>query len=87
MVSMSTTIKVPNKLHDRLAEHARIENITLADVIAHSLDTAEAAAFWDEIRTTMGTERAESASARIAEGRTGSMSDGLDPDEDWSDVL
>ena len=84
---MSTTIKIPNELRDRLAEHARSEHITLAEVIQNSLDAAEAAAFWDQIRATMGTTGAQASLAEDVEGFAGSMSDGLDPDEDWSDIL
>lgn len=84
---MSTTIKVPNELRDRLAEHARSEHITLAEVIQRSLDAAEAAAFWDDVRATMGTANARVSLTADVEGFAGVMSDGLEPDEDWSDIL
>lgn len=84
---MSTTIKVPNELRDRLAEHARQEHTTLAEVIRHSLDAAEAATFWEDVRATMGTAGEQASVAADVEGFTGAMSDGLDPDEDWSDIL
>lgn len=81
----STTIKVPVALRDRLAELARTGNTTLAGAIERSLDAAEDARFWAEVAQTLGADapRAVSAGERIA----GTLSDGLDPDEDWSDVL
>lgn len=80
-----TTIKVPVELHDRLAVLARREHTTLAGAIERSLDRADAAAFWDEMRATMGAGQAAlpGDSSRLA----GTLADGLDPDEDWSDVL
>lgn len=87
LIGMSTTIKVPSELRDRLAEHARDERTTLAEVIRRCLDAAEAAAFWDDVRATMGPVGAQSSLAADVERLAGSMSDGLDPDEDWSDLL
>jgi hypothetical protein len=80
-----TTIKVPIELHDRLAVLASREHTTLAGAIERSLDRADAAAFWDEMRTSMGTEQA--VVSRDARRFAGTLTDGLDPDEDWSDVL
>lgn len=80
-----TTIKVPVELHDRLALLARREHTTLAGAIERSLDRADAAAFWEEMRATMGAEQA--ALSRDARHLAGTLADGLDPDEDWSDVL
>jgi predicted transcriptional regulator len=80
-----TTIKVPAELHDRLALLARREHTTLAGAIERSLDRADAAAFWEEMRVTMGAEQAglSGDARRLA----GTLADGLDPDEDWNDVL
>lgn len=83
---MATTIKVPAELRDRLAERARKEHTTLAGAIEHALNVAEAAAFWDEVRATMGTDEAQRAIDRDAETMSGASSDGLEP-EDWSDIL
>lgn len=83
---MATTIKVPAELRDRLAERARKEHTTLAGAIEHTLNVAEAAAFWDEVRATMGTDEAQRAIDRDAETMSGASSDGLEP-EDWSDIL
>jgi hypothetical protein len=80
-----TTIKVPVELHDRLTLMARREHTTLAGAIERSLDRADAAAFWEEMRVTMGAEQA--ALLRDARRFAGTQADGLDPDEDWSDVL
>ncbi len=80
-----TTIKVPVELHDRLALLARREHTTLAGAIERSLDRADAATFWEEMRATMGTEQA--ALVRDAGRFAGSLADGLDAEEDWSDVL
>jgi hypothetical protein len=80
-----TTIKVPAQLHERLALLAKREHTTLAGAIERSLDRADTAAFWEEMRATMGTERAELA--RDAQYFASTVPDGLDPGEDWSDVL
>jgi predicted transcriptional regulator len=80
-----TTIKVPVELHDRLAVLARREHTTLAGAIERSLDQADAAAFWEEMRATMGADLA--TLSRDAEGLAGTLADGLDPAEDWNDVL
>jgi predicted transcriptional regulator len=79
-----TTIKVPVQLRDRLAVLARREHTTLAGAIERSLDQADAAAFWEEMRATMGTDQA--ALSRDAQGLASTLADGLDPAEDWSDV-
>lgn len=79
----TTTIKVPTELRDRLAELARREHTTLAGAIARSLDAAEDAAFWTAVTETMGG----SGPQREAERFSGTLSDGLDPDEIWDDVL
>lgn len=78
----TTTIKVPTELRDRLAALARTEKTTLAGAIERSLDAADDAQFWAAVVTTMspGTVAAESARHAAA------LSDGLDTDEDWSDV-
>lgn len=79
----TTTIKVPTDLRDRLAEVARREHTTLAGAIARSLDAAENAAFWEAVEETMGGSEPQ----REAEQLSGSLADGLDPDETWDDVL
>jgi hypothetical protein len=80
-----TTIKVPVELRNRLALQARREHTTLAGAIERSLDRADAAAFWEEMRATMGVGQA--ALSRDARSLAGTLADGLDPDEDWSDIL
>jgi hypothetical protein len=80
-----TTIKVPVELHDRLALLASREQTTLAGAIERSLERADTAAFWEDMRAAMGTEQA--MLSRDAKRFAGTLADGLDPDEDWSDVL
>jgi hypothetical protein len=80
-----TTIKVPVELRDRLALLARREHTTLAGAIERSLDRADTTAFWEEMRATMGAGQA--ALPLDARRYAGTLADGLDPDEDWSDVL
>jgi len=81
----STTIKVPVELRDRLAALARREHTTLAGAIARTLDAAEDAAFRAEVGTTMGGAQVQ---RRIADPArlNGSVTDCLDPDENWDDV-
>jgi hypothetical protein len=57
-----------------------------AGVIAWSLDSAEDAAFWAEVASTMGTTSFGSPVASDVEQLSGSLSDGLDPEETWDDV-
>jgi predicted transcriptional regulator len=83
----STTIKVPTELRDRLAELAKREHTTLAGAIARSLDRAETAAFWEEVRGTMSGAVAQALATDDAERLASTLTDGLDPDEDWTDVL
>jgi hypothetical protein len=83
----STTIKVPAELRDRLAELARREHTTLAGAIARSLDRAETAAFWEEVHATMGGVDSSGATSHDTEQFAGTLSDGLDADEDWADIL
>lgn len=59
----------------------------MAAVIAHALEVAETAAFWEDVRSTMGSGAAHAAVAWDVETVAGSLADGLDPDEDWNDIL
>jgi predicted transcriptional regulator len=83
----STTIKVPVELRDRIAELAKREHTTLAGAIARSLDRAETAAFWEDVRTTMSGVETQAAMTNDAEQLAATLTDGLDPDEDWTDIL
>lgn len=83
----STTIKVPVELRDRIAELAKREHTTLAGAIALSLDRAETAAFWEDVRATMSGVETQAATTNDAEQLAATLTDGLDPDEDWTDVL
>jgi DNA-binding transcriptional regulator/RsmH inhibitor MraZ len=80
----NTSIKVPIELRDRLSALARRRHVTLAAAITHALDIAERAEFWEQVRTSM-PERPPDTTEADDLGRT--LTDGLDPDEDWSDVL
>jgi len=82
----STTIKVPVELRDRLAALAIREKTTLAGAITRALDAAESDAFWADVASTMGTPDAGSPASSDAEQLSGSLTDGLDPDETWDDV-
>jgi predicted transcriptional regulator len=83
----STTIKVPTELRDRLAELAKREHTTLAGAIARSLDRAETAAFWEDVRATMSGVDARGAVSAEVERFADTLTDGLDPDEDWTGIL
>lgn len=81
----TTSIKVPVELRDRLSALARQRQITLAGAITHALDVAESTEFWERVRTSMPERHAADAAPVDDLDRT--LADGLDPDEDWSDVL
>lgn len=83
----TTTLKVPVELRDRLAEQARRHGTTLAGVIAHALEVAEEREFWEEVRATMGTPAARADLRAESERFAATLTDGVDEDEDWSDVL
>jgi hypothetical protein len=83
----STTIKVSTELRDRLAELAEREHTTIAGAIARTLDRAETAAFWEDVRATMGGVDTPADVSRDTEQLAATLADGLDPDEDWTDVL
>jgi predicted transcriptional regulator len=80
----STTIKVPVELRDRLADLARAENTTLAGAIERSLAAAEDARFWADVAATLGADSRRAATD--SERHAATLTDGLDPDEDWSDI-
>lgn len=81
----NTSIKVPVELRDRLSAIARQQRVTLAAAITRALDVAETAEFWERVRTSM-PERVPAQALDADEfGRT--LADGLEPDEDWTDVL
>lgn len=83
----TTTLKVPVELRDRLAERARRRRTTLAGAIAQALEAAEEREFWEEVRETMGTAEARADLAAESERLSTTLRDGLDREEDWSDVL
>jgi predicted transcriptional regulator len=79
----STTIKVPKKLHDRLAQMAKQKETTMAAVIEEALDIADKTIFWEQVEKTMTPE----AVGKQAELYNQSFAELLEPDEDWSDLL
>ncbi|HEU0190491.1 MAG TPA: hypothetical protein VFR17_04375 [Mycobacterium sp.] len=81
----TTSIKVPVELRDRLSALARRQRMTLAAAITHALDVAESTEFWERVRASM-PERPSPGSAS-ADDLDRTLADGLDPDEDWGDVL
>lgn len=82
----STRIKVPRELRDRLAAIAKADGTTLAGAIGRSLDARADALFWAEIARTMSSPSARGSLVGEAAAVDGTVSDGLDADEDWSDV-
>jgi predicted transcriptional regulator len=83
----TTTIRVSRELHDRLAKRAAEQGTTLAGSIEHALDAEERAAFWAKVEATMGTVESRAAIRVDSEALSGTLKDGLDPDERWDDVL
>jgi predicted transcriptional regulator len=81
----STTIKVSRELRDRLAAIAEAHRTTLAGAIEKTLEAHADALFWAEVARTMSSP-ARDALAGEAAAVAGTLSDGLDADEDWSDV-
>ncbi len=83
----TTTLKVPVELRDRLADQARRRGTTLAGAIAHALEVAEEHEFWEDVRATMCTPAARQELTAESERFAGTLMDGADPAEDWSDIL
>lgn len=83
----STTIRVSRQLHDRLAKRAASRQTSLAEAIEHALDTEERADFWADVEATMGSAGSQAAIRVDTEALSGTLMDGLDPDERWDDVL
>lgn len=76
----ATTIKVPVELRDRLAALAREQHTTLAGAIEAALATRDEEKFWRTVADAMARPDA-------SDELPGTLTDGLDPAEDWSDVL
>jgi len=77
------TVKVESALHSRLVHRAAAEGTTIGGVITRSLDVLEESEFWAEVERTMTADRVRAA----AEEFSGTLTDGLDMDETWEDVL
>lgn len=83
----NTTIKVSVELRDRLARLAEQQNTTLAGAIERSIDKADEAQFWADVRTKMGSASERGRLRDEPENYAPALTDGLEPDEDWSDLL
>jgi len=77
------TVKVSDSLHSRLRELAKTKGTTIGGVIGQSLDVMEETEFWKALEATMGSN----APSSDADYFDGSLSDGLDPNETWEDIL
>jgi hypothetical protein len=79
----STTIRLSRELHARLARRASADHLTLAGAIERALDVEDNAEFWSRVAEVMGAaDNRPPASGQL----TGTLKDGLDPDESWDDV-
>lgn len=79
-MAASTTIKVPRALHERIAERARREQVTLATAIEHALDEADERSFWLAVRAEHASLSDEE---RAAYASSGTLRDDLaDSDDD-----
>ena len=66
-VPLTTTIKVPRDLRDRLAALARDQHTTLAGAITRVLDEADEQAFWAAIRAENTLLTAEQREERVSD--------------------
>lgn len=90
-VGMTTLrAKVPDELADAARKRADDQGMSLsrylAGLVQQDLARAEEAAFWADVRATMGTAEARVWQAAESERFAPALKNGLDP-EDWSDVL
>jgi predicted transcriptional regulator len=82
----TTTVRLSRQLHDRLSLRARAGHTTLAGVIEQALDVAEREEFWSRAAATMGSAAGKADLRTDSSALSGSLKDGLDPDETWDDV-
>ena len=85
---LTTTIKVPRELRDRLSALARSQHTTLAGAITHILDEADEQAFWAAIRADhallTAEQREESAfDATLADDLADPADDRLSETDGW----
>ena len=62
---LTTTIKVPRELRDRLSALARNQHTTLAGAITRVLDEADEQAFWDATRAENAFVTTEQREERV----------------------
>ena len=84
-MGQSTTIRVTRQLHDRLTHRAESAGTTLAGAIELALDAEEQAEFWEQVAARMGSPEARASLAADAVAFSGTLKDGLEPDESWND--
>ncbi|MGL4174965.1 MAG: hypothetical protein ACRCSN_02720 [Dermatophilaceae bacterium] len=82
----STTIRLSRQLHERLAQRAKADHLTLAGAIERALDVEENAEFWSRAAETMGSADSRPMTPAVSSDLAGTLKDGLDPDESWDDV-
>ena len=82
----STTVRLSRELHERLARRARADQTTLAGAIERALDVQEREEFWSRAAATMGSAEVQRRERAEAQQLSGTLKDGLDPDETWDDV-
>ncbi|MGL5930259.1 MAG: hypothetical protein ACRCY8_15105 [Dermatophilaceae bacterium] len=82
----STTIRLSRQLHERLAQRAKADHLTLAGAIERALDVEENAKFWSRAAETMGSPNSRPMGLAVSSDLAGTLKDGLDPDESWDDV-
>lgn len=74
----STTVKVPRRLRDRLAERARIEGTTLAGAIESALDASDEQRFWEAVRAEHDALSEEQRAGYLRSGGTDDLADTAD---------
>lgn len=83
---MSTTLRVSDELHHRIAHLAKTRGQRLQDIIGQAIDALERAQFWDDFDASWQRIRndpeqwAQVQAERAVWDRT--LKDGLEPDED-----
>ncbi len=85
---MSTTLRVSDELHDKIAQLARARGQRMQDIIDQAVDAWERALFWEEFNASVERLRAdpdawaEYQAERAVWDRT--LKDDLEPDEgEW----
>lgn len=80
MTGLTTTIKVPKDLRDRIADRARRDHVNLATVIKRALDEADERAFWLSVQNEHASLTDEVRAGYLS--NAGRIDDLTDPDDD-----